>query len=153
MCPISSLLQSRGESLAASLDAYRAPLCDTVAGALALEFPELRCDLVQANPPGYTRSVFLSSPLHLHTLMLITLRFHTLSVIAGEYRWAWPLLLRYDITERQLLTFIQSYFDAARELIALGCEERLLLRAVERAIVAELKEVMAAPLGEPAAVG
>ncbi|HEX9441464.1 MAG TPA: hypothetical protein VF909_17390 [Roseiflexaceae bacterium] len=136
-------LKAHGPQLADRLEAQREPICDVVAARLETVFPSLGCDLLRAGTATFTQNVYQASAYGFHRLLQVALRFQTMSVIEGEYRWAWGILPRYGVTQNHLRAQMRWYFKAARIAVALDAADQTFVDALEVLIADVIARVTA----------
>lgn len=134
-------LAQRGPALAVALESQREPICDEVASRLATTFPTLCYDPGRPDAQQFQQQTYQETPRRFHRLIQVLLLFQTLSVIEREYRWGWPLLQRYGVERRHLLTHIRFYFEGTRAKVALSAEDVANLALLEAEILAIVEQV------------
>lgn len=138
-------LSTRGAAVATALEERRDHVCESASARFAQQFEMLLLDLPRPDAAAFQRLAFRETPLRLHRLLQVVLRFQTLAVVEREYRWSWGILPRYGITLSHMLEMVRAYFSAARALAPLDQAdmqfvehfERQVLVAVERAAPVE----------------
>src|SRR3954469_10737766 len=116
MLTLDTWLATRGPGFATVLESRREQICDMVAARLASAFPTLCYDPHRPDALEFQRITFYQTPRRFHRLIQVVLLLQSLEVIEREYRWGWPLLQRFGVTQQHMLSQARWYFEVSYAL-------------------------------------